>query len=272
MDELILDGMLWIWADNNDFLLGSVISEIDKAPAIKKFIPTWNQNKELNWQLRSSCTVFNSFRAACSVLWIQPDTNMWQDLWDYAKEKGWYREGIGNYTAHGVNVARKFIKDVLKKDLLSFTTPLFTQDYLVALSKNYPIVVSFRGNRQYNVDYQADNVLDYDSFWAPTYWHCTVHTTEDNKVMIDDSVHWERWNRYEIKKLWNLVKNQVFYPNAYVFVADPNGTIKTEYEKYREEVEIARKRAMERWLTNWLDWEKPVLREQMRVTLYRNNK
>jgi hypothetical protein len=38
--------MLGIGADANDFLLGSIISEIDKAPAIKKFVPKGNQNKE----------------------------------------------------------------------------------------------------------------------------------------------------------------------------------------------------------------------------------
>lgn len=268
----ILDWMLGIGADANDFLLGSIISEIDKAPAIKKFVPKGNQNKEWGGVMRSSCTVFNSFRAACSVLGIQPDSGMYKAMREYAKEKGGYREWVGNYSAHWVNIARKFIKDELKKDLLSFTTPLFTQDYVVAVNKNYPIVVSFRGNRQYNVDYQKDNILNEDSFGASTYWHCTVHIVEDNKIMIDDSVDGEKWNKYEIKKLWNLVKNQVFYPNAYVFVADPNGTIKTEYEKYREEVEKARQWAIARWLTNGLDGDKPVLREQMRVTLYRNNK
>lgn len=152
---------------------------------------------------------------------------------------------MGNYSAHGVNITRKFIKDELHRDLLSFTTPIFTQDYNTAISRGYPIVVSYRGNELYNADYQKDNILDQDSFGELNYGHCTLQKF-DKKLLIDDSFAGNSWNIYEITKMNNLLKNGIYYPNAYVFVADPNGNIKSEYEKYREEVEKARLWAIER--------------------------
>lgn len=267
----MINWMLGIGADVKDYLLWSIISEVQKAPVIKKPIPPVNQNKELWGKLRSACTVVNAFRAWCTVVGVTPDTAMRQDLRDYAKEIGGYREWVGNYSAHGVNIARKFIKDELHRDLLSFTTPIFTQDYNTAISRGYPIVVSYRGNELYNADYQKDNILDQDSFGELNYGHCTLQKF-DKKLLIDDSFAGTTWNIYEITKMNNLLKNGIYYPNAYVFVADPNWNIKSEYEKYREEVEVARQWAIARWLTNGLDWDKPVLREQMWVTLYRNNK
>ena len=107
-----------------------------------------------------------------------------------------------------------------------YQIPLVSDITKEAIEKNYSVVVSYRGNSNYNIDYLTDWELNKDSFGTPTYWHAT---TLINWKKIKDSYKWRLGknyipcNIYDIKsELKNLVDNGVYYANAYLIVKIEN--------------------------------------------------
>ena len=266
-----VDALLWVWEQEEDFLLGSVISEIEKAPVNKLILPQVNQRTALNEQLTHFCTGINPFRI---LLWLDWKTEMdyWllQAYWDFSQEVSWYKPWRWHRTQAWVNNAKKFFEQELKKNYLFFRTMIGSKDYMIAKDKNYASVVSYRGNAAYNADYRADGVLNGVNFGNPTYWHATVHTFNGlSQTRIDDSYEWTTYNKYRLMNLKALVENDVYYAPSYIFVPDPKNVLRDAVSKYQEEVVKATAWVKREWISNGLNPDDAVLRKEFRVTLRR---
>ena len=137
-----------------------------------------------------------------------------------------------------------------------YQIPLVGDITTEAIEKNYSVVVTYRGNSNYTIDYLTDWELNKDSFGTPTYWHAT---TLINWKKIKDSYKWRLGknyipcNIYDIKsELKNLVDNGVYYANAYLIVKIENEARLEELKrlnKFKQLVEQNIANNSEMWFT-----------------------
>ena len=266
-----VDGALSVWEQEEDYLLGSIISEIETAPVNKLILPQVNQGTALNGELTHFCTGINPFRIVMGL-----DGKETMDMWllrafrEYCKEKAWYRQWIWNHTQVWARMTKRFFEEELKKNFLFFRTMIGSKDYMIAKKKNYASLVTYRGNAAYNADYRADGMLDGVNFGSPTYGHATVHTfNELVAARIDDSYYGTTFNNYGLRNLIGLVQNAVYYKPCYIFVPDPKNVLKDAVTKYQEEIIKATAWVKREWLSNGLNPDDAVLRKEFRVTLRR---
>lgn len=268
-----VDGAIWVWVSEMDYLAGSITSEIFNAPKVSGFLPNYNQATALGWRQSHWCTFVNAFRPTHG-LWKpgeQIDEWLKQASRDYATDKWTYKDHIGNHSSIGFHTTKKFFDDELGGGYIYVRTTIGSAEYMEAINKWYAIGVTYRGNAAYNADYRADGVLDWVNFGAPTYWHMTCHKLDVKKkeASINDSYYGTNFNIYKLANLKALVDNGVYYPACYIMFPDPKGILEDKAKRYREEQLLATQWAINEWITNGERREDFVTRVEFRVTLRR---
>jgi len=212
----ILNWALWVWESDKDFLIWNT----DELPKLEI---QDNERYEYNQWNSLDCTLYSSFWALSDLMNYRFNTEEISDIVNMSYLR-WRKRNKWWQTALWVKCVCDYWNNKFPyKPVAYYRLQLLSDTVVESLEKWYTIIVTYKGNSNYNADYIADLSLDKDSFWTPTYWHATTMITKNN--IIKDSYAWSKnskWqdiNKYVIKaSLENLVKNGVFYSNCYLIV------------------------------------------------------
>lgn len=215
----MLNWALWVWEQKTDFLIWNTES-------LPKLEIQDDKRYEYNQLASNDCTIFSSFGSISDLMNYEFSPQEIKEINELSYERG-RKRGEGWFTANWVKCACDYWNAKYPTRPVAYYQIDLVSDLVVeALEKNYSIVVTYKGNTNYNIDYLTDWKLDWDNFGTPTYWHAT---TLINGNKIKDSYKWRlgKWwipcNIYEIKsELKKLVDNWVYYPNAYLIVKVDN--------------------------------------------------
>lgn len=229
-----------------DFLLtGDILYSIPSEIGSPKldYVPQFSQYK--NRRFRNRCWFVNPARVLQSVVGYEFTMEDREDLANYMVENGIAKEDTGGYAMDGVDGVRRWRNEKYAQKftkVVSFRTPVNSNEFSEAMKKKFPCVVGFRGNREYNIDYREDAVLQGTKFSPHSYGHLTV-LREWN--VIDDSDAGEPYSTYILRDLKSLLKNRVYFHRAYFFFLDPEDVLRQQAEANRVSYEEEKKQARE---------------------------
>lgn len=236
MEEL--NGCLWLWADNTDFLLSWW--EVDSLPEL-----TQQDDKiiEYSQSWTPHCTLYSAFGAVSDLFNYEFTQKEIDEIVEESYKRGrikwewWYVKSAVNLVADYWNEHHSNLgKVVYYRVSLSDTE---TVDKI--LSKNYTLCSWYRGNAKYNADYKEDCILNWVSFGSATYGHAVSWIGRNENRYIKDNYKWRKnWklftNIYKVEHTPSeLVSGGTYFQDAYVYVKVNNEeevrrleTLKTE--------------------------------------------
>lgn len=240
ISSVSLDWSLWVGEDERDFL----IWDISQLPKLKKqdtIIFEYNQ-----WRSKD-CTLYWSFGALSDLLNIKMTIAFIARLVAESFRR-WRRPWKWRYTQAGV----KCTCDVWNKEnpnntVAYYRIKLLSEEALEALNKNYTLVVTYRWNWKYNLEYLKYIAISSWNFWKKTYWHCTDLIMRKWKRYIKDSYKWRTtkyWdsNIYELKAPLKKLTIDTYYSNCYLIVK--TGSNRVDELKRLKELEIYTKQTI----------------------------
>lgn len=235
MEEL--NGCLWLWAENTDFLLSWW--EVDSLPEL-----TQQDTKifEYNQTWTPHCTLYSAFGAVSDLFnyeFTQKEIDeMVEESYKRGRIKweGWYVKSAVNLVADYRNEHHSDLWKVVYYRVSLYDTELVDK----ILEKNYTLCSWYRGNQNYNTD-RNDGILNWTTFWTATYGHAVSWIGRNGKRYIKDNYKGRKsWklptNIYEVEHTPSeLVSGGTYYTDAYLFVKVGNEaevrrleTLKTE--------------------------------------------
>jgi hypothetical protein len=236
MEEI--NGCLWIWAENSDFLL--TWWEVDSLPEL-----TQQDDKifEYSQSWTPHCTLYSAFGAVSDLFNYEFTQKEIDEIVEESYKRGrikwewWYVKSAVNLVADYWNEHHSNLgKVVYYRVSLSDTE---TVDKI--LSKNYTLCSWYRGNSKYNADYKEDCILNWVSFGTWTYWHAVSWIGRNRNRYIKDNYkgrkNWKLFtNIYKVEHTPSeLVSGGTYFQDAYVYVKVNNEeevrrleTLKTE--------------------------------------------
>lgn len=250
MELQVIDSCYWVWADERDYIFWEDMSAIELAPKLDDTKYFYNQATLLWGKLRAFCTVMSPIHVLSSIFNYELTTEDWQDLWNYAQEKYWYREWVGNYVKIWVACACSRWNSKFKdkwREVVYFQIPeLMSHDCWMAMSKWYAVCSWYGWDYLFNRDRDDDWVINWTEF-KRVYGHAVPVWDENVKRNTDiiyqhfgafwdtvyDSYKWRKTNVFKLNNLQWLRNSWTFYPTAYIIVPDPQSTIRKEIEQKR---------------------------------------
>ena len=228
MDK-IMNWCISVWESEEDFLLEWDVSlpELHKQDNVRFSYNQWSSSDcTLYWPTGAISDLFNHEFTAQNI----GDIVEMSYTRGRARDKGWQ-------TQLGVKCTVDWRNEHNENKVLYFRIAIWDNVYMDALKKWYTIVVSYKGNNDFNKDF-FDGVLDGVDFKPQQYWHCTTNIAllymDDGKMYIKDSYKWRKGkdgidtNIYQIKNIISLVKNGVFYPACYIIIPEEKTANKEE--------------------------------------------
>ena len=197
----------------------------------------WDKQTQYNQTLVSkvSCTVHAAAGAFSDQTGNQLTTEQLIEIWSLALKDG-ASNSWGWFVNKAVQLIRKYMNN-LGYDVVTFRMVLCSDEFYEALKKGYSVVTGYRGNKNYNLDLEADGILDGDSFPNSTYGHSIrmINENSNSIKIIVDNYKGRKYNTYSIKKgnLEPLWKNGVFFNSGYIF-ANRQDFIEKDKEKIHD--------------------------------------
>lgn len=223
---------------DQDYLAGGELV-IPEAPyRFSDLKHAYNQNEVS----KMSCTLHGSIGAVTDITHHIYSLEERVELWRQAKELG-ASDNDGWYIGKAYDLVRKDWNSKNQTNTLTYyRIPLTDHDRV--LSKGYSLVTGFRGNSDYNAD-KNDGVLDGTTFGTSTYGHCIRIIKDNNEYVIDNYYGLNKYNSYRVASLDELIKNGVFFNEAYFFVTQQSLDLMAKQQLIsdwaREAVEWCRK-------------------------------
>jgi len=225
----ILDGMLWVNPQETDFLMGDNVT-IPDLPEQDQQIVEYNQY--VRQHTKMCCTMYWPIWAISDLFNYQFTDQEIDGVIELAKTRG-YVVWQWRRTQSGVKTACDWRNANKEQKVVYFRLNLLDKKVLEALAKSYTIVVSYRGNQEYNLDYMKDNVLNCKELKTrKSYGHCTSlrYNKDRNISVIKDSAKGSKYNIYDILYLSDLIKNNVYEPTAYMIIPEELTKAKSKEE------------------------------------------
>ena len=235
MEEI--NGCLWLWAENTDFLLSWW--EVDSLPEL-----TQQDTKifEYNQSWTPHCTLYSAFGAVSDLFNYEFTQKEIDEMVEESYKRGrikwewWYIKSAVNLVADYWNEHHSDLWKVVYYRVSLYDTELVDK----ILEKNYTLCSWYRGNQKYNTD-RNDGILNWTTFGTSTYGHAVSWIGRNGKRYIKDNYKWRKsWklptNVYQVEHTpAEMVKGNTFYADAYLFVKVDNEaevrrleTLKTE--------------------------------------------
>ena len=236
MEEL--NGCLWLWAENTDFLLSWW--EVDSLPEL-----TQQDTKifEYSQSWTPHCTLYSAFGAVSDLFNYEFTQKEIDEIVEESYKRGrikwewWYVKSAVNLVADYWNEHHSDLWKVVYYRVSLYDTE--TVDKI--LSKNYTLCSWYRWNAKYNADYKEDCILNWTTFWTSTYGHAVSWIGRNGNRYIKDNYKGRKnWklptNIYKVEHTPSeLVSGGTYFQDAYVFVKVDNEaevrrleTLKTE--------------------------------------------
>lgn len=217
-------------------LTGNIVPELDQS---------------LEEATKMSCTIAGAYKDRCR-LWNRKATQ--EELLELVliMEKNY---GFNRKTWWVTPIALKnTLKELEKKypELASYYITLSNKDDLFweALWKWHFIWFTYRWNRDYNLDFMKDSVLNGTKFTPTSYGHRTS-IRKLAKIGVYDNYCKRKINSYDFNdgnvQISNLIKNGNFYPNFYLILPKNNLDITKIKDKKAKDMAMQQK-AIETWL------------------------
>jgi hypothetical protein len=229
------DWVIAFWEDERDFLLESSAT-----------LPSLDLQNDKRFQYNQGstkdCTLYSAFGALSDLMdyeltkedikeIVDKSYEMWRWEWEWRYVQSWVKCVCQRWNKkHPENPVAYYRIDLDDKDLVNDI-----------ISKNYTLCTWYKGNYNYNYDYVVDDKLDWDSFGKATYWHAVSVIMNDWKRSIKDNYYprlnskKQDTNIYEIIPEFNkLIKNWVYYANAYLIVKVNNEERIAELKRLNE--------------------------------------
>lgn len=218
---------LWLWEKKTDYILTEWL--LDSLPTLynqDEIIFQYNQ-----WtqdRSKKSCTLFSPIWAVSSLFNIEIPLSVIKDR-DAESYKNWRMKDSWRYVALWVDHITKCRNESefwKKHWKVAYYSIELKNDDLVQkiLAKKYSICTWFQWNQKYNND-KNDWILEWTSFWAPTYWHAvqSIRSINTAPARIQDNYYWTaKFNIYDIAHKFSEIS--CFYERWYVLtkVAEDN--------------------------------------------------
>jgi len=208
-----------VWSiDIRDF--GS--SHIDNIPVIKKHDkPKFNQYKSS--YTKHSCTI------TWAVIWLCYNNNI-EFKEDYIREAIGFCEDNAWYDHHrwrDTNLAMQWVRkraEIKRQKEFPYVRLRYnnekSEEYF---DKGYMVWFSFNGNTNYVIDYWAEGILDWTTFWARKRWHRTNMYKETWVYRVRDSEYWFKYNDYALANFHWLVEDGTY--NAWLYIRTPEWSL-----------------------------------------------
>jgi len=148
---------------------------------------------------------------------------------DQLKEEYWYTKGVGMYMYRAVDLVRNVANDKFSYDISSYRVKTGSKEFYNLLDMWYSLLTWYRWNQEYEEDIE-DWVLNWKNF-GYIYWHMiriiqkdwdiyVVDNRKDSQYNIDDIQQESKDNKniYKVKHLKDLIENDVFFKNAYIYI------------------------------------------------------
>lgn len=215
--------------------------------------PLFNQdNIRFSYNQGSSkdCTLYSSFWAISDLMNYEFTKKEIWEIVKLAESRGKKPDGWWN-TQLGVKCVADYWNNKFPDRKVAFyRIDILSNNFAQVLKAWYTVVCTFKGNKEYSTDHWLDWVVDWLDFKPSTRWHATTCIfSQDWKVTIKDSYKgrkkkdWSDDNYYQLKDIVSLVKNGVYYPSAYVYVAEERMVNPVEELKrlneFKSEINIA---------------------------------
>lgn len=218
MEEI--NGCLWLWAENTDFLLSWW--EVDNLPEL-----TQQDTKifEYNQSWTPHCTLYSAFGAVSDLFNYEFTQKEIDEMVEESYKRGrikwewWYIKSAVNLVADYWNEHHSDLWKVVYYRVSLYDTELVDK----ILEKNYTLCSWYRGNQKYNTD-RNDGILNWTTFWTSTYGHAVSWLGRNGKRYIKDNYKGRKsWklptNIYEVEhKPSELVSGGTYYTDAYLYV------------------------------------------------------
>jgi hypothetical protein len=197
---------------DSDYLAGG---ELVIPPAPYTFA---NLKHQYNQNIISSmsCTLHGAATAITALTNHIFSKQELQDAWRQAKELG-ASDTVGWYIGSACDLMRRIWNAKNPTNQLRYYR-IRLSDHETVHSKGYMLVTGFRGNSTYNADVNDNGVLNNNTFGVSTYGHCVSNFTDPKEKIVDNYVGHNKYNIYELGDIAQLIKNDVFFNEAYFFV------------------------------------------------------
>lgn len=176
-------------------------------------------------------------------------------------------------------VCRRWNKNNPSNKVIYYAIDLLSNNFKDALQKSYTVTVTYRWNEKYDKDFMTDGMLNWTSFWNPSYGHCVAGTGRmelgiPNKTHVKDNYKWRSYygkdrNYYEIKDLKWLVSNSVFYPTGYIIIPEAKTQQTLENLKNLQEQKILLEYIIEKNSALWYKY--PATQPTRKAKIHENN-
>lgn len=258
-EETIIDNGCYEWVPaDKDFSYEDIGSlSLSTLPEVKVSLPWFNQ-----WnfkETKKACTIVNSTRALIWMIQVwyketytdEEVKSMIFESLNYCVQKWQYVIGSWWYVPTAMKYVCKWWNENNPNKQVSYVQIHYTsEDFAEILKRGYPLVGSYRGNTDYNLDYRKDCVLDWQTFPNPSYGHCTDWMFTDSSIVVNDSYIGTPYNTYKIKYPWELINNKVWNPNFYLWIN--NQEVKDNSEEIKRLTEYKSKLDKSIELDSWL--------------------
>lgn len=171
-------------------------------------------------QTKSACTIVWAFIDACYLYEIKPSQADMMECVTYAHDNCRYQYGKWWFADEWMRAVEKFFEFKYNKKLFYSTITWDDPAFWKLLKKWYMVGFTFDGNYALCKDYQSDNILDGNKFWARTFGHRTSLIYKDNKIWVVDSSAGNSYNVYEVKDFTGLIQNGVYDPTFFVYTKE----------------------------------------------------
>lgn len=248
-----IDWMIEHWEQETDFLLNW---EVELPPLFNQD----NIRYEYSQGKTKDCTLYSAIWAISDLMNYEFNKTEIKEVVDMSYARGRRKDGWW-FTQLWVKCAADYWNNKYPdRKVAYYRIDILSNNFTQVLKAWYTVVLSFKGNTAYSMDHYEDWVVDWTDFKPSTRWHATTSIHQE-KVFIKDSYKgrkkkdWSDDNHYELKDIVALVKNGVYYPSAYVFVAEEKIVNNVEELKrlneFKTEVNIAISQNSKLWhLTN----------------------
>ena len=246
---------LGVGEESRDFLLW-IDEELE---TLDKIYINYNQKTQLWWKLRSFCTVMAPLGSVSSLYNIKITDEQLEDLWQYAVDNYWYKEGVWNYTQVWLKcLCKRWNKEYPYMKAQFKRTTLFSEEEVNARSKNYEVIVSYKANSKFNKDRDDDGIVEWKEFGDTTYGHASRLVEWDN---MHNSYLWKEYNTFNIKYLQDLLDNWYFYNNVYILTKLPMSQEEIDNLTITEVIEL--------WISNWDRPNDKITRRETMLMMWR---
>lgn len=217
MDKEIFNGALWVGETEDDYII-TWETHIPELPMLDQYRFEYNQ-----WNT-PHCTVYGSFGSISDLFNKEFNEHEQKDFVDYCIAN-WKPANDWWFTRMAVHYVCKRWNEINSHKPVKYErTDIFSDFFIEAFKKWYTIVVTYKGNWEYNRDIYDNWIVDWVSFSPSTYGHCVALCNKDNKITVKDNYKGAKWkwgidiNFYELKDLNKLIKNWVFFLSCYVIM------------------------------------------------------